>query len=205
MTEAKDDSCLKSQGANTLLSQSCKGSVGLTARGLERYGLKDQSQPLVRLSLKELRMDFLAMKKGRSLGSEMRTQTCDRRDNQKKRFLETLAEQGTVSCAAQVAGVSRMTAYRWRQDDREFAALWDDAMETAVDAVESALYQKARSGDTVPMIFYLKAHRPIYRDRVTINVAEVQNEVEERLAQLQQRQPSSSTAELIKEVLLPES
>ena len=80
---------------------------------------------------------------------------------------------------------------------------WDDAMGTAVDAVESALYQKARSGDTVPMIFYLKAHRPIYRDRVTINVAQVQNEVEERLAKLKEKLPASSTAELIKNVLLP--
>jgi AcrR family transcriptional regulator len=127
----------------------------------------------------------------------------DRRDNQKKRFLETLAEQGTVSCAAQAAGVSRMTAYRWRDSDREFAALWDEAMEVAIDAVESALYQKARSGETIPMIFYLKAHRPIYRDRLTINLPQLQNEVEERLARLQERLPSSSTAELIKDVLLP--
>ena len=127
----------------------------------------------------------------------------DKRDTQKKRFIETLTQQGTVSCAAQAAGVSRMTAYRWRETDREFASAWDDAMGTAVDAVESALYQKARSGDTVPMIFYLKAHRPIYRDRVTINVAQVQNEVEERLAKLKEKLPASSTAELIKNVLLP--
>ena len=96
-----------------------------------------------------------------------------------------------------------MTAYRWRQDDREFASSWDDAMETAVDAVESALYQEARSGDTVPMIFYLKAHRPMYRDRLTLNVPQLYNEVDERLAQLKQRLPSKSTAELIKDVLLP--
>jgi transcriptional regulator of acetoin/glycerol metabolism len=44
----------------------------------------------------------------------------DRRDNQKKRFIETLATQGTVSHAAQAAGVSRNTAYRWRHDDLEF-------------------------------------------------------------------------------------
>ena len=74
----------------------------------------------------------------------------------KKGFIETLAEQGTVSCAAKAAGVSRNTAYCWRQDDRQFAAQWDEAMETAVDAVESSLYQKAKDGDTVSMIFYLK-------------------------------------------------
>jgi len=46
------------------------------------------------------------------------------------------------------------------------------------------------------MIFYLKAHRPIYRDRVTINVAQVQKEVEDRFARLTDRLPVSSTAEL---------
>jgi hypothetical protein len=64
-------------------------------------------------------------------------------NTKKKRFIETLAAQGTVSHAAQAAGVSRMTAYRWREVDREFASLWDEAHENAVDAVESVLYQTA--------------------------------------------------------------
>ena len=82
--------------------------------------------------------------------------------DKKKKFIDTLEAQGTVLRAAKAAGVSRMTAYRWREADHELASLWDDAMETAVDAGESALYQKAVNGDTICMIFYLKAHRPIY-------------------------------------------
>lgn len=50
------------------------------------------------------------------------TEMRDKRDTKKKRFIETLAAQGTVSHAAQAAGVSRNTAYRWRQDDLEFAS-----------------------------------------------------------------------------------
>ncbi len=110
-----------------------------------------------------------------------------KRDTKKKRFIETLAAQGTVSHAAQAAGVSRNTAYRWRQDDHEFACLWDEAHSTAVDAVESVLYQKALSGDTIAMIFYLKAHRPIYRDRLNIDIKQLQSEIEERIAQLRAR------------------
>jgi hypothetical protein len=108
----------------------------------------------------------------------------DRRDTKKKRFIETLAAQGTVSHAAEAAGVSRNTAYRWRQDDLEFASLWDEAHENAVDRVESVLYQKALSGDTIAMIFYLKAHRPMYRDRLNIDLKQVQSDIEERMARL---------------------
>lgn len=108
----------------------------------------------------------------------------DKRDRQKKTFIETLAEQGTVLHAAKAAGVSRWTAYRWRQEDLAFADQWDEALETAVDAVENSLYQKAVSGDTICMIFYLKAHRPIYRDRLNIDINQVRSEIEERMAQL---------------------
>ena len=61
----------------------------------------------------------------------------DRRDRQKKKFIETLEAQGTVLHAAKAAGVSRWTAYRWRQEDLEFADQWDEAIENAVDAVET--------------------------------------------------------------------
>jgi transposase-like protein len=102
----------------------------------------------------------------------------------RKSLIETLATQGTVSHAAQAAGVSRNTVYRWRDEDREFASLWNEAHETAVDTVESVLYQKALSGDTICMIFYLKAHRPMYRDKLNIDVNQLQSEIEERMAEL---------------------
>jgi 20S proteasome alpha/beta subunit len=108
----------------------------------------------------------------------------DRCDSQKKKFVAALTSHGTVLHAARAAGISRQTAYRWRDDDREFASLWDEAIENAVDVVESSLYRKAVSGDTVAMIFYLKAHRPIYRDRMNIDLKQVYSEVEERMAQL---------------------
>ena len=83
-----------------------------------------------------------------------------------------------LKAQSQAAGVSRNTVYRWRDDDREFAILWDEAHEQAVDSVENVLFQKALSGDTICMIFYLKAHRPIYRDRLNIDVKQVQSEIE---------------------------
>ena len=56
--------------------------------------------------------------------------------------------------------------------------------ENAVDVVESTIYQQAIGGNTLAGIFYLKAHRPIYRDRLNIDIEQVRGEIEERMAQL---------------------
>jgi phage terminase small subunit len=109
---------------------------------------------------------------------------CDKRDSQKKRFIDALTAQGTVFHAAQAAGVSRWTAYRWRHDP-EFASLWDVAIENAVDAVESVIYQQAVGGNTLAAIFYLKAHRPQYRDRLNIDIKQLHSEIEEAIARIQ--------------------
>jgi len=50
--------------------------------------------------------------------------------------------------------------------------------------VESTIYQQAVGGNTLAAIFYLKAHRPIYRDRLNIDIEQVKSEIQERVAQL---------------------
>ena len=110
----------------------------------------------------------------------------DKRDTRKKRFIAALEAQGTVLHACRAAGISRQTAYRWRDEDLEFAFEWDEARENAVDVVESTIYQQAVGGNTLAGIFYLKAHRPIYRDRVSIDIEQVKGEIQERMAQLRE-------------------
>ena len=79
----------------------------------------------------------------------------DKRDRQKQRFIDALITHGTVFHAAQAAGVSRQTVYRWRQEDLEFAEAWYEAHENAVDVVENVMYQQAVGGNTLAGIFYL--------------------------------------------------
>lgn len=108
----------------------------------------------------------------------------DKRDTRKKRFIDGLTENGTVYHAALAAGISRQTAYRWREDDLEFADLWDEAIENAVDAVENTVYKRALGGDTIAAIFYLKAHRPKFRDRLNIDVEQVQSNIDEMIERM---------------------
>ena len=86
--------------------------------------------------------------------------------------------------AAQAAGVSRNTVYRWRQEDFAFAEAWSEAHENAVDAVENVVYHRALGGDTIAAIFYLKAQRPKFRDRLNINLEQVQSDIDEMMERL---------------------
>lgn len=84
--------------------------------------------------------------------------------DKKKKFIDALTTLGTVYNAAPAAGISRQTVYRWRDEDLAFAEQWNEALENAVDGVESALYKRALAGEVIPAIFYLKAHRSIATD-----------------------------------------
>jgi hypothetical protein len=107
------------------------------------------------------------MARAKALPAEPRdTETVEK----KARFVVALRQKCSVFHAAQAAGVGRATVYRWRDDDTEFAAQWDDAIEDAVDALESSLYERALNGtDTTAAIFLLKGRRrPVFGDKASL-------------------------------------
>ncbi len=59
-------------------------------------------------------------------------------------FLEAM-DGGIFSpgIAARAAGISRNTALAWRDKDPEFAAAWDEAVETALDQMEETIREAA--------------------------------------------------------------
>jgi AcrR family transcriptional regulator len=67
-------------------------------------------------------------------------------------FLAELALRGNISDAARAAGVSRRTVYEWREADASFAADWNEALETAIDAMEREAYRRAFEGTRKPVI-----------------------------------------------------
>ena len=117
--------------------------------------------------------------------AEYWTRHPEHQQEKKKAFVEALRENGNVRHAAAVAHVDRRTAYAWRMEDPQFRAAWDTAKEDVVDQAEHTLYEMATSGkNVVATIFYLKANRIQYRDRLSIDVLSLQREVEDRLAQM---------------------
>jgi hypothetical protein len=67
-------------------------------------------------------------------------------------FLAELALRGNISDAARAAGVSRRTPYEWRDADPDFAAAWQEALETAIDAMEREAHRRAFEGTSKPII-----------------------------------------------------
>ena len=58
-------------------------------------------------------------------------------------FIERLMETGNVSRSAAALGVNRLTAYRWRDDDRGFARAWDLALEVARQGLRERVVETA--------------------------------------------------------------
>ncbi|RME68413.1 MAG: hypothetical protein D6782_01170, partial [Alphaproteobacteria bacterium] len=70
-----------------------------------------------------------------------------------RRFLKALAQTANVSASAAAAGLSRSAVYRQRAGDAAFAEAWDEALNTALDALEEALMKRAIQGVDKP-VFY---------------------------------------------------
>jgi len=107
----------------------------------------------------------------------------------KTAFLAEFAGRGIVKHAAKAAGISRQTAYRWYDEDAEFAAAWDDAQEEATDEMEQEAWRRAVEGVDRPvfqggsqvghtheysdtlLVLMLKANRPKkYRENTALEI-----------------------------------
>lgn len=115
----------------------------------------------------------------------------------KAAFCAALATSGgSVARACEAIDVARLTAYRWRADDPQFAKDWeqakaiglealeDEALRRAFEGVSEPIYYLGRNVDTIKKysdtlaIFLLKGGMPEkYRER-----SEVKHDVTDNLA-----------------------
>lgn len=107
----------------------------------------------------------------------------------KREFITGLIRTHTVYRAAAIAGISKKTAYNWYADDPEFAEAWEEALDNSTDNLESSVYEKALRGDTISAIFLLKGYRHKFRDKITIDIEGVMDEITERMRQLGLTEP----------------
>ena len=95
-----------------------------------------------------------------------------------KPFLAELAKHANVSAACSSAGISRTTVYNSYKSDERFAVKWKEAVDTAIDAIELAVYNASLKGDAPTARWFLSRRRPeIWGDRIAVS-AEVSGQLE---------------------------
>ena len=109
----------------------------------------------------------------------------------KRAFIMAYREEGSVYHAAKVVGIHRSTVYKWMDADQSFVQAVADSHEDSVDMAETSAFKKALAGDSLLLMFYLKAHRPKFRDRVSIDLGEVQAEIQSRIGNGQLALPAA--------------
>lgn len=85
----------------------------------------------------------------------------------KKLFLEALSKRLlNVSSACKVVGISRNTAYRWRDEDDAFKKEWENVSEEFYDAIETAMFSKATIDKDTTMLIWLSKTKMKHRGYV---------------------------------------
>lgn len=67
-------------------------------------------------------------------------------------FCAALAETGIVARACKAVGISRVTAYEWRDEDPAFKARWEKALKVGVTALEDEAHRRAFEGVDKPLV-----------------------------------------------------
>lgn len=98
--------------------------------------------------------------------------------NKLDEFIEWLARTGSVTAAAEAAGLSRAQVYERRKTHKLFSRAWTKALSLGVDGLHDQAMHRAMEGDERPIVrkgelvgterrfdnrllqFLLKAHRP---------------------------------------------
>lgn len=85
----------------------------------------------------------------------MSNETNETKKRQKEAFLKSLESGATIKDSCEAAGISRVTAWRWRKS-KQFKAKVLAIIDSRTQTVEDALYASALKGNVIAQIFWLK-------------------------------------------------
>ncbi len=96
-------------------------------------------------------------------------------DQTKELLIDQLRKTPIVEAACQKVGISRMSFYRWKNEDKEFAKKVDEALFDGQllvnDLAESQLIGAVKDRNFQAIAYWLKHHHPSYKTRIEIEGA----------------------------------
>lgn len=106
----------------------------------------------------------------------------------KKLFLENLKKIPIIQVACEKAGISRATVYRWREKDKKFRKILDEALSQGEalinDMGESQLISLMKEKNFSAIRFWLNHRHDKFKERVEITT---KSEEQEKLSPEQQK------------------
>jgi hypothetical protein len=83
-------------------------------------------------------------------------------------FCDLLRSGQRVGFAAETLGITRVTAYRWKKSNSDFAEMWDAATAYANERMEQVVYDMGINGDITAAMWWLRNHKPLVYDKATL-------------------------------------
>lgn len=93
---------------------------------------------------------FQQLKEARETHAQNRAVT---RPQSEHLFLSSIRMSGNTSRACEAAGISRSTAYAWRDNSDSFRDRWEEAHNSWIDDLESEVDRRAFEGMNKPVIY----------------------------------------------------
>lgn len=97
-----------------------------------------------------------------------------KQSKKKQALIDQLRKAPIIQLACERAGVSRMTFYRWKKEDKQFADAVDEALATGSslinDLAESKLIQAIKEGNLTGVMYWLNHRHASYTTRVELAV-----------------------------------
>ena len=95
-----------------------------------------------------------------------------KKDKTKELVIEQLRKTPIIETACQKIDISRMTFYRWKQEDAQFAKRVDEALLDGRllvnDLAESQLINAVKDRNFSAIAYWLRHHHPNYKTRIEI-------------------------------------
>ncbi len=73
-------------------------------------------------------------------------------------FLEELRMQPIPARASRIAGISRRTAFKYKEVDPEFCAAWEDAIAEGKEKILEALHEQVAAGVTLAIVTLMHSY-----------------------------------------------
>lgn len=100
------------------------------------------------------------------------TVTAERTKLDKAALIGQLRKTPVIQIACEKVGISRMTFYRWRKEDEEFATAADNALADGKslvnDLAESQLLSALREGEAWSIQYWLRHHHHDYASKMEV-------------------------------------